>query len=134
MINYEISFAKKKLTNELSKVIDLCARKASKKLYINEMLMKKFGLKWKKKKLKQNKAKQKRDKRTKQKLTRTERRNAKQSVDIVFLFIFLLFIRNFKLWRKKFGTAPPYILRISDKYKQQTIVQRKKKERQKKNE
>ena len=132
MINYEISFAKKKLTNELSKVIDLCAGKASKKLYINEMLMKKFGLKWKKK-LKQNKTKQKRDKRTKQKLTRTERRNAKQSVDIVFVYV-LLFIRNFKLWRKKFGTAPPYILRISDKYKQQTIVKRKKKERQKKNE
>lgn len=50
----------------------------------------------KKKKLKQNKAKQKRDKRTKQKLTRTERRNAKQSVDIVFVYV-LLFIRNFKL-------------------------------------
>ena len=86
-----------------------------------------------KKKLKQNKTKQKRDKRTKQKLTRTERRNAKQSVDIVFVYV-LLFIRNFKLWRKKFGTAPPYILRTSDKYKQQTIVKRKKKERQKKNE
>ena len=86
-----------------------------------------------KKKLKQNKTKQKRDKRTKQKRTRTERRNAKQSVDIVFVYV-LLFIRNFKLWRKKFGTAPPYILRISDKYKQQTIVKRKKKERQKKNE
>ena len=81
MINYEISFAKKKLTNELSKIIDLCARKASKKRYINEMLMK---------------TKQKGDRRTKQKRTQTERRNVKQSVDIVFVYV-LLFIRNFQL-------------------------------------
>ena len=79
------------------------------------------------------KTKQKGDRRTKQKRTQTERRNVKQSVDIVFVYV-LLFIRNFKLRRKKFGTAPPYILRISDKCKQQTIVKRKKKERQKKNE
>ena len=63
-----------------------------------------------------------------------QKEGTRNKAQIFFLFIFLLFIRNFQLWRKKFGTAPPYILRISDKYKQQTIVPRKKKERQKENE